>query len=172
MPGLPDVVVRYFEPPAGDPADASRLRAYAGGVVVTSEHPSPVLARAGTKPDDVALLERHARVVLDIPIETVPDPTRVYEPFDLHYLPFTGLSTLARPGPHVRIWSVPRADELAETSQRPTIDSTRRRVSSPQRSQVRLSAHAIAPTSMRRRSAGSAMSRVTRSASAGTSPHG
>jgi hypothetical protein len=113
VPGVPDVVVRYFAPPPGDPADARRLLAYGGGVVVTSEHPSPVLARAGTKPEDVALLERHAHVVLDLPIEVTPDPSRVYEPFDLHYLPFTGLSTLARPGPHMRIWAVPRADELA-----------------------------------------------------------
>jgi hypothetical protein len=112
VPGQPDVVVRYFEPPPGDPADARRLLPYAGGVVVTSEHPSLVLARASTKPDDVALLARHAQVVVDLPIETVPDPSRVYEPFDLHYVPFTGLSTLVRPGPHVRIWKVPSADAL------------------------------------------------------------
>jgi hypothetical protein len=113
VPGVPDVDVRYFEPKPGDPGDARRLLPYAGGVVVTSEHPSPLLERAGTKPADVALLERHGRVVLYLPIEHAPDPSRVYEPFDLHYLPFTGLATLARPGPHVRIWEVPRADALA-----------------------------------------------------------
>lgn len=112
VPGEPDVVVRYFQPPPGDPADARRLLSYASGVVVTSEHPSPVLARASTKPDDVALLARHARVLLDLPIEATPDASRVHEPFDLNYLPFTGLSTLLRPGPHVRIWAVPPADAL------------------------------------------------------------
>jgi hypothetical protein len=98
--------IRYFEPPPGDVADAWRLARYAGGYVVTSEHPLPKFWLS-TPHDQIELLERHARVVLDVPFERQPDPTRVYEPFDLHYIPFTGLRTLSRPGPRMRVWAIP-----------------------------------------------------------------
>src|SRR5262245_33635048 len=97
---------RFFGPPRGRVGDVSRLADYAGGVVVTSEHPSAVFARVSTPPEWVALLERHARLLLDLPIERAPDPSRVYEPFELTYIPFTGLATLERPGPRLRVWVV------------------------------------------------------------------
>jgi hypothetical protein len=104
-PGKPPPL-RYFDPPPGDANDATRLARFAGGYVVTTEHPLPKFWLS-TPREQIALLERHARVVLDLPFEREPDPTRVYEPFDLHYIPFTGLGTLSRPGPHIRVWSVP-----------------------------------------------------------------
>jgi hypothetical protein len=109
IPGAAEPSIAWVEPPPGDPNDVRRLAGVAGRFVVTTEHPSPRFARASTPAETVALLERHARIVLDLPIERVPDPARVYEPFDLNYLPFTGLGTLARPGPHIRIWQVPDA---------------------------------------------------------------
>lgn len=104
---------------------------------MTSEHPSAVLARAGTKPEHVALLERHARVVVDLPIERVRDPSRVYEPFDLHYLPFTGLATLARPGPRMRVWRIPGADALPRRDALSDGRSSRRAAASRRRSAPR-----------------------------------
>jgi hypothetical protein len=34
---------------------------------------------------------------------------RLYEPADLNFVPTAGMTTLARPGPHLRIWYVPGA---------------------------------------------------------------
>jgi hypothetical protein len=103
----------FFEPRPGAPGDARRLLPCAGGLVVTSEHPSAAFARVSTSPDTLALLARHAEVVFDLPIESAEDPSRIYEPFDLQYVPFTGLGTLARPGPRIRAWRVPSAAALA-----------------------------------------------------------
>ena len=99
---------RALEPlvlPSGvDPAVA--LRAYAGALVVTSDPPGPAFARASTPPDVAAAFEREAMLVADLQIERSP-VRREYEALDLNYMPFTGLASLVRPGPHLRFWRVP-----------------------------------------------------------------
>lgn len=99
--------VRSFQPAGGVDADAARLLPYAGALVVTSEHHAPNFERASTPASDLALLARHARLVLDLPIERTRTSDRIYEPFDLNYMPFSGFDTLLRPGPHLKIWDVP-----------------------------------------------------------------
>ena len=53
----------------------------------------------------VADFERFAVLLADFPVVARPG-TRVYEP-DMNYAPMRGMTTLARPGPRLRIWYVP-----------------------------------------------------------------
>jgi hypothetical protein len=98
---------RSIEPlvlPSGiDPAVA--LRAYAGALVVTSDPPGPAFVRASTPAEVTAAIEREATLVADLQIERTP-VHREYEVLDLNYMPFTGLASLVRPGPRLRIWRV------------------------------------------------------------------
>jgi 4-amino-4-deoxy-L-arabinose transferase-like glycosyltransferase len=87
-----------------DPSDA--LRVYAGALVVTSDSPAPAFARASTPPDLAAALEGEAALVADLRVERTP-AQRAYEVLDLNYVPFTGLASLIRPGPRLRIWRIP-----------------------------------------------------------------
>jgi hypothetical protein len=99
---------RAIEPlvlPSGvDPAQA--LRAYAGALVITSDSPAPAFDRASTPPDLAAVLEREAALVTDLRVERSSRP-RAYETLDLNYVPFTGLASLLRPGPRLRVWRIP-----------------------------------------------------------------
>jgi hypothetical protein len=89
-----------------EPIDASGLRSYAGALVITVDPPAPFFERASTAPEVAALLAREATLVTDLVVERRP-AARDYEVFDLNYVPFTGLGTLVRPGPRLRLWRVP-----------------------------------------------------------------
>jgi hypothetical protein len=86
-------------------ADAASLGRHAGALVVTSDPPAPLFDRASTPPAAIVVLERDATLVADLTTETQAAP-RAYEPFDLNYLPDSGLDTLTRPGPRLRVWRV------------------------------------------------------------------
>ena len=88
------------------PADAEALRAHAGALVVTTDAPTPTFATSSTPPDVMALLEGEATLVADLEIERWPAERR-YEKLDLNYVPFTGLGSLRRPGPRLRVWRIP-----------------------------------------------------------------
>jgi hypothetical protein len=82
------------------------LRDYAGALIVTADPPAPGFERASTPPEVVALLEREATIVADLRVERTP-AERAYEVLDLNLVPFSGLASLLRPGPRVRLWRVP-----------------------------------------------------------------
>jgi hypothetical protein len=87
-----------------DPSAA--LRAHPGALVLTSDSPAPAFERASTPPEVTAALEREATLVADLRIDDTAAP-RAYEVLDLNYMPFTGLASLIRPGPRLRIWRIP-----------------------------------------------------------------
>jgi zinc D-Ala-D-Ala dipeptidase len=91
-----------------DEGDRDPLAEFAGGVVVTAEHPSPRFTKAMTSARLVEALEQGAVLLADFPIESSPGRALpVYEPADLNFAPVAGARLLLRPGPHIRIWSVP-----------------------------------------------------------------
>ena len=115
-PGLPLAAVariaaaapRCVAPlPSIDPArDEPALAAHAGTLVVTSDAPAPAFDRASTPPAAIAVLARRATLVADLTVEDHP-AVRVYEAFDLNYVPLGGLASLRRPGPRLRLWRLP-----------------------------------------------------------------
>jgi hypothetical protein len=125
--------------------DGERIpRRFAGSIIVTAEHGAPVFDVAMTSPDFIRMLERNARLLADFPIEREPGP-RVYEPRDLNFSPVAGAGTLLRPGPRIRIWSVPngeaphptarpmaRARQVARRSGRRVLSFPARHASSPE----------------------------------------
>ena len=80
---------------------------------MTSETYDGPFRRESTPLAGLREIESHALLVADFPVERMRD-FRIYEP-DLNYVPMTGLSTLLRPGPHIRIWYVPSVDARAES---------------------------------------------------------
>jgi hypothetical protein len=91
---------------APDVPPSAALRPYAGALVVTADTPAPGFARATTPPEVTAVLAREATLVADLAVERSPAP-RAYEVLDLNFVPFTGLDSLVRPGPRLRLWRVP-----------------------------------------------------------------
>jgi hypothetical protein len=87
------------------PEGPGRLALWANAVVVTSEMYEGVFAKDSTPITLVADFERYAVLLADFPVVARPG-TRVYEP-DMNYAPMRGMTTLARPGPRLRIWYVP-----------------------------------------------------------------
>ena len=109
-------VRRYHDPNAASGRTASgpaRLAPWANGIVVTSETYDGPFRRESTPFRAVTDLEAYAYLLGDFPVERMRD-FRTYEP-DLNYVPMTGLSTLLRPGPHIRIWYVPALDQKVES---------------------------------------------------------
>ncbi len=106
MPPSFPLAWRFAPLPISTSEGGPGLRALAGAVVVTSEHDSPRFDRVVAEPGLIALLLEHGRLLADFPIERVPG-LRVYEPGDLNFAPLSGADTLMRPGPRIRIWSVP-----------------------------------------------------------------
>jgi len=109
-------VRRYYDPrprSGGGASGPARLAPWANGIVVTSETYDGPFRRESTSFVAMRDLEAHARLLGDFPVERMRD-FRIYEP-DLNYVPMTGLSTLLRPGPHIRIWYVPALDQRAES---------------------------------------------------------
>jgi hypothetical protein len=90
----------------GEARGAEALLPFAGALVVTVDAPTPTFQPASTPPDVAALLEREATLVVDLQVERAP-AERVREVLDLNYVPFTGVPSLVRPGPRVRVWRVP-----------------------------------------------------------------
>jgi hypothetical protein len=86
------------------------LAGHEGALVVTSEAPAPHFERASTPAATLALLEREATLVADLAVERAP-ASRDFEAFDLNYVPWSDLGSLARPGPRMRLWRVPPGRE-------------------------------------------------------------
>ena len=94
----PDAAWRPMQPNRWRPLPAIPKRVRSG-IVVTSQLPlddeiAPALGR---------FLERHTDLVADFAVESRAEEREYESPYSL---PFTGLDTLIRPGPHIRIWRV------------------------------------------------------------------
>jgi hypothetical protein len=99
---------RFLRKPRGydaSPEGPGRLALWANSVVVTSEMYEGVFEQDSTPITLVEDLERFAVLLADFPVVARPG-ARVYEP-DMNYAPMRGMTTLARPGPRLRIWYVP-----------------------------------------------------------------
>jgi len=108
---------RFFVPPAHydeRPAGRERLAPWSNSVVVTSELYDGPFAKESTAPELVSELERHGVLLADYPV-IAAEGTRTYEP-EMNFVPMRGIATLARPGPRLRIWYVPRIAPGAEPS--------------------------------------------------------
>lgn len=102
-----------------------RLARWANSVVVSAELREGPFAKDSTPSELIADLERHAVLLADYPA-LATDGARVYEP-EMNFVPMRGITTVAHPGPRLRIWYVRALPGSGDPS--PLLDDAARAVS-------------------------------------------
>jgi hypothetical protein len=109
--GAPEVNDDRRRPPAFHPeligCSVKRIRSSSARYLITHEH--PYLTGFSRAPDGlVEWLEEEAESLVEFgPFRDGVERTPYFYPADAFYIPYTGLGTVARGGPVIRIWGLP-----------------------------------------------------------------